>query len=234
MNSQQHLRSWIAEWTTYQTLAATPAHQPPPPDPTAVRDSGNRYTVGNQGDIAGIFLDRLNAAILPDDAQRSARDGRYNVLARSGSTVNASLLRGQIRQLNPDLKPAWTRPVQVLVLNIETDRERALVAPFSLLSVPAFEAELATTIDDESLAVLCLWNATWMPLRNLAHSWVLMDGGDELMQDAALLRQSLARKEPLTPTLQARTGPPLIHPHDPRQVYVDAEEDLLEDLHDDL
>lgn len=233
MNSKQRLRSWSAEWTAYRSLAATSAHTPPPPDPASGMDDSSLNTVG-AGDIAGMLLERLNAAIAPDDAQRSMQEGGLNVAVTTPGKGLVPILRGQIRQLNPELKPIWTRPVQVLVLTVEPERDRALVAPFGPLHEPAFEAEIATDIDDESLAVLCLWNATWMPLPSLAHSWWLMDCFEELLRDATLLRQALARKEPVPAALKDRTGPPLIHPHDPRHAYVDAEEDLLEDLSDDI
>jgi hypothetical protein len=232
MNSKQRLRSWAAEWTAYRSLAATSAPTPAPPDPAAA-DDGSFQSVG-MGDIAGMLLDQLNASIAPDDAQRSMQDKGFSVAVTTPGKGLSPLLRGQVRQLNPELKSTWTRPVQVLILTVEPERHRALVTPFGPLHEPAFEAELATGIDDESLAVLCLWNATWMQLPCLAHSWWLMDCFDDLLRDTSLLRQALARKEPIPPALQDRIGLPLIHPHDPRHAYVDAEEDLLEDLTDDI
>ncbi|WP_395744518.1 hypothetical protein [Prosthecobacter sp.] len=235
MNSKQRLRSWSEEWTAYRSMAATPVHAPAPPDPAAAdaEKGGGFFTVGI-GDIPGTLLDRLNSAIALDDAQRALQGEKFTVAVTTPGKGLVPIQRGQVRQLNPELKPAWTRPVHVLVLTVEAGRDRALVAPFGPLHEPAFEAELSTEIEDESLAVLCLWNATWMPLPCLAHSWWLMDCFEELLQEAAALRKSLAEKKGAPPALRERTGPPLIHPQDPRHAYVDSEEDLLDDLSQDI
>jgi hypothetical protein len=232
MNSKQRLRSWASEWTAYRTLAGKPASTPAPPDQGDASGGSSLYTVGGLGDVASMFLNRLNAAITPDDAGRIEQENLHNVSAFSQGQAAGCvpISPGQIRHLNPELKPAWSRPVYVFVLAVDDKRQRALAVPFGPLPVPAFDGELATGLDDESLAVLCLWNSAWMPLTLLAHSWPLMDAESELLRDAAQLRQALARKQTVPDSLLDRIGPPLVHPRDPRHDYVDAEEDLLEDL----
>ncbi|MCB1211344.1 MAG: hypothetical protein KDK97_18605, partial [Verrucomicrobiales bacterium] len=151
-------------------------------------------------------------------------------LVRAGSGGAVTLHPGEIRHLSPDLKPTWTREVHVLILAVDEKKKRALAVPFSPLSTPAFETELASGLADASLAVLCLWNSAWIPLHQACRSWLVTSADDALMQDIAELRASLAKNEGPPARLADRVGSTLAHPQDPRQSYADEEENLLDEL----
>ncbi len=234
INAQQRLRTWASDWMAHQLLAEQPLPVPEPPVPADPSQAGGAYTVSSGGGVAGLLLAQLTAAITPDDAQRAALDGAFTVSAGGRSVPRVPILRGQIRQLNPELKPAWTRAILVLVLTVDEAGQRALVAPFSQFAEPAFEGELATDLKDGSMAVLCLWNAAWVSYSCLRHSWWLMDSFDDLLQDASALHLARSRREPVPEALQDRIGLRILHPLDPRHDYLDVEAGLLEDLSEEL
>lgn len=231
MNAKQRLHSWASQWTARRLLADQPLPTPdlPAPEDSATQ-AGGRFTVGVGGDIARLLLSRLHASITPDDAQKASLGGAFTVSAAGLHVPRVPILRGQIRQLNPELKPEWTRTVIVLVLEVDEGGERALALPWGEFSEPAFDGELATGLKDHGMAVLCVWNAAWMPFTALRRSWWLGDAFDDLLQEATLLHAARSSREPVPATLQERTGPPIVHPLDPRHDYLDGEAGLLEDL----
>lgn len=230
MNSKQRLQAWAHDWSAHRLLEQNVPPAPGPPVPDASAQGGGRFTVGSGGGLAGTLLSQLISAITPDDAQRAERDGAFTVSSVGVRAPRVPLLRGQIRQLNPGLKSTWTRTVIVLVINVDETGQQALVAPFSQFDQPAFDGELATGLNDESLAVLCLWNSTRVPLAALRRSWWLMDSFDDLLTDAEAFHTARNKREPLPPALKDKLGPPIIHPLDPRHDYLDVEAGLLEDL----
>ncbi|MGV3659060.1 MAG: hypothetical protein ACO1TE_02715 [Prosthecobacter sp.] len=230
MNSKQRLQAWAHDWSAHRLLEQNPPSAPEPPAPGDSGPGGGLFTVGIGGGMAGTLLSQLSSSIAPDDAQRAEREGAYIVSPAGLRAPRVPLLRGQIRQLNPELKPAWTRTVIVLVLTVDEKGQQALVAPFSQFDQPAFDGELATGLKDESLSVLCLWNSTRIPLAALRRSWWLMDSFDDLLADADTFHAARNKREPLPATLKDRLGPPIIHPLDPRHDYLDVEAGLLEDL----
>lgn len=228
MNSLDHLREWAAEWAMHQALASKPAAQPQTP-PALDPSTAASLTVSSKFSPSAMMLRQLEAAIVPDDARR-ALDAGLNLVRASEKSAAVALQRGEIRQLNPDLKPSWLRPVLVLLLTVDQERQRALVVPFGPLARPAFQSELSTGIEDESLAVLSVWNAVWLPADLAARSWVVEQASASLLTDIESLRAALVNKQNPPESLADRVGPPLLHPTDPRQSYVDSEESLLEDL----
>jgi hypothetical protein len=197
--------------------------------------AGNRspsveLQVGSSFNPAASLLRQLRSAITPDDSERSADEG-FN-LVHSAATGSVNLLAGEIRHLSPDLKLDWPREVHVLILKVDESRGRVLAVPFGPLSVPAFESELASELADDSLAVLCLWNATWIATEQAARSWLVTKVDEGLLRDCHELRAALASRETPPSHLAERIGPPMLHPQDARQAYVNAEENLLENLQD--
>jgi hypothetical protein len=113
---------------------------------------------------------------------------------------------------------------------VAADRQRVLAVPFGPLAKPAVQSELSTGIADESLPVLCVWNAVWLLMDLAARSWVVDHATDILLTDIGTLYSASANK--LTPpeSISTRIGPPLLHPTDLRQAYVTHEESILKDL----
>lgn len=230
MTAKQRLQSWASDWTAHRLLSEIPLDSPEPPPPAGPTQGGGSYTVAAGGGLASILLSRLSSAITPDDAQKAEMEGAFTVSVGGLHTPRVPILRGQIRQLNPDLNPAWTRSVIVLVFRVDDAAQQALVVPFSEFTQPAFDGELVTDLNDESLAVLCLWNATTVPLASLRRSWWLVDAFDDLLQNAEALQAARSRREPVPEALKDFVGPPIIHPLDPRHDYLDREAGLLNDL----
>lgn len=228
MNQRDHLREWAAEWAIHQALTSTPGALPQTP-PVLDPATAASLTVSSKFNPSAMMLRQLEAAIMPDDARRAVAAG-LNLVRASDKAAAVALERGEIRQLNPDLKPSWLRPVLVLLLTVDAERQRTLAIPFGPLAKPAFQSELSTGIEDESLAVLSVWNAMWLPAELAARSWVVEHASPELLADIESLRTALVNKQNPPATLAERTGPPLLHPTDPRHGYVNAEESLLEDL----
>jgi hypothetical protein len=228
MNQQNHLDPWAAEWAIQKALSAHPAPEPVLPPQLGAADP-TVLTVGANFSASSLLLRQLDAAIAPDDRQRAFDSNLHLVGAESG-IPDVALGRGEIRHLNPDLKPIWPRPVHVLVLSVDDSRQRALVIPFGPFTTPAFESELATGIVDESLAVLSVWNASWVPKDQVSRSWVVQQASPELLADIDKLRQTLVNKKPMPPDLLHRTGGPFLDPSDPRSEYISQEETLLDDL----
>ena len=231
MNNQLRLQTWAADWQAYSRLAATEPEMPaaPPSDPDA--DSAT-YTVSATDGVAAALLGKLRDSIIPHDARRAAEDGVFVVSAGGSRSVRVPIVRGQIRHLHPSLKPGWSRPVYVLVLSVDEQAQTALAVPFGPLAEPAIEFELATGISDSSLAVLCLWNVTAVPLSKLGCSWWITDAYDDVLTAANALHQALSTRQPPPESLRDRLGAPLIHPLDPRHDYLDSEAGLLSGLKD--
>ena len=233
MNSTQRLQSWASDWTAHRLLSAIPLPSPEPPAPADPAQDGGSFTVSAGGGLAEILLSQLSSTITPDDAQKAEQEGAFTVSASGLRTPRVPILRGQIRQLNPELQPAWTRSVIVLVLSVDDAAQQALAIPFSEFAQPAFDGELATDLKDESLAVLCLWNATNVPLASLRRSWWLADAYDDLLHNAETLQAARKGREPVPEALKDHVGPPITHPLDPRHDYLDLEAGLLSDLREE-
>lgn len=229
MNPHPRLHSWAAQWTASRLLSDSPIPAPEPPPPADPTRDGGLFTVGT-GDIASRLLSQLASSITPDDAQKAEFSGAFTVSATGLRKPRVPIVRGQIRQLNPELKADWDRTIIVLVLTVDEAQQRALAIPFGEFSEPAFDGELATGLKDHSMAVLCVWNAAWVPFAALHRSWWLTDAFNDLLQDAAALHNARASREPVPTALQDRTGPLILHPLDPRHDYLDVEAGLLEDL----
>jgi hypothetical protein len=231
MNPKNNLDQWAAQWAMHQALTAHPAPEPLIPPQLSSSDPGF-FTVSTGINASTLLLRQLDAAIAPDDRQR-ALDSSLHLVGTGTTDIEVKIQRGEIRHMNPDLKPAWPRAVFVLVLNVDEMRKRALVIPFGPFTAPAFESELATGIGDESLSVLCVWNTHWVSKDLVGRSWVVQVAEAELLSDIDTLRQTLVNKLPLPPELQSRTGDSLLDPTDPRNEYISQEENLFDDLNEE-
>lgn len=117
------------------------------------------------------------------------------------------------------------RPIYVAVLEQLTPGSW-LVAPFGPFSLPALPGELRTARRATPLRVLCVWNRATLPTAPLAAAWRV---GRLQPRERAWVVALLAHEREATAlpaALAARLGPPLLHPLDPRQEYIEEERAL--------
>lgn len=117
-------------------------------------------------------------------------------------------------------------PVYVLVL--EVLESGILVVPFGRYATPAVPGEWRSGIDAAPLRVLCGWNSRAVAVARLLPGAVKRIGAAPLSEHR-LLHEAVGAGVPLAPHLAERRGPPLVHPADPRYVYLDEERERLDD-----
>ncbi|HOW97601.1 MAG TPA: hypothetical protein P5567_02175 [Kiritimatiellia bacterium] len=129
---------------------------------------------------------------------------------------------GQVRLLFPCTGPEGARLCYLAVLR-EVRPGHFLAAPFGRFSVPATPGEWRTPRAEAPLRVLELWNARVLSGAALAASWTV----DELLprerEDALAVYQAWYARQAPPGEPDIRTGPPLIHPLDPRHEYMEEE-----------
>ena len=136
--------------------------------------------------------------------------------------VDLPAAAGQIRLLPPVSTALKSRLVYAALLQ-PLQGDLFLVAPFSRFAVPATPGELSTGRACAAVRVLCLWNACEMTAEMLKSTWLVDEmSSNELSEAMAVYRHSKDGAG-LPKGLSPRTGPPLFHPADPRQVYVNRE-----------
>ncbi len=119
----------------------------------------------------------------------------------------------------PGAGPA-DRPLYVLLLEALPDGAFQ-AAPFGRFSVPAVPGEWQTGLPAGPVRVLCLWNARRIPRPLLAAGWPA-GGVRRRVLDGALRRLQQADR----PSIDS--GPPLLHPLDPRHRYLMEDRQALE------
>ena len=159
----------------------------------------------------------------PDDAFRRANG------PAGPPPEPTTLAAGDIRLLFPDVPATAARPRYVAIL--EPPRAgRQLAAPFGRFAEPGLPGEWATGRTEPPLRVLCLWNARALPRAVVAKSWLVGRMTPRETADARSVRRSLRANRPPSPRLAAATGPPLLHPADPRWEYRDQELEWMREL----
>jgi len=141
---------------------------------------------------------------------------------------DADVLPGQIRLVGGRMAD---RLLYLAVLCRQRDG-RYLCAPFGRYTEPALPAEWLTGRDAMALRVLCLWNTALLPQSSLAESWVVDTFTDDDLSQALMVEAYFCRGDSMPVTVERRTGPPLIHPADPRRVYREIEAGILDSLLD--
>lgn len=231
MNSNNYLRAWSAEWAALRTFKQLPLDDDPSLQadasdaPSGESSMSSDLTVSSGSGIADMLLRQFSAAITPDVSERSQGSPHVVLAGTRPRRVSTLLSAGQILHLKEPSGCTADRPLHALVLNVDRSAERILIAPFSPIPMPATDAELLTDLNDDSLKVICLWNARWIPADTAARSWIIGQASETLMADALALRTAMARKEAVPAALADRTGPPLAI-GDERQPYLDEEEAL--------
>jgi len=129
-----------------------------------------------------------------------------------------TLARGQVRLLWPEVSGAGDVPVYVAILDVD-EHDRPLTVPFSRFAEPGLPGELATGIAARPLRVLCLWNAQHLPRATLCRSWLAAGLSNSELETAVTAYLCISADKTLPAELVTRSGPPLVHPDDPRHVY---------------
>jgi hypothetical protein len=135
---------------------------------------------------------------------------------------------GQIRLLKPTAESHSDaeRPVYVLLMPAAS-ADVLMLIPFSRFPVPATPREWRTGFHKEPLRVLCLWNQIVCASARLQTSWFIKMITPNKQTE---IKQLLAAPNDLAVYPSRRFGPPLVHPFDPRHVYLQEERMLLNDL----
>ena len=145
---------------------------------------------------------------------------------------------GDIRLIYPPcnrddcLPPLYVAVLRAVAQNVW------LVAPFGRFSTPAVPSEWRTGLKALPLRVLCLWNARTVADRKLAGRSCRAGAlSARLVTRIPATPPQWAPAMPLQPTpaplspcrpAPSRVGPPLLHPADPRWIYLERETDRMD------
>jgi len=171
---------------------------------------------------------REGAEELPDAATTPEECNIPRQDSEEAGRIPDNCVAGQILLMHPTTAPTLRRPVYVAVL-AQRDQEVFVAAPYGRFSVPATPGELLTGRQPAPLRVLCLWNARRVREDLLARSWIVDRMSGQELEDALLALESL-KSGKLPARLTRRTGPPLLHPSDPRHLYEDEEAEWAADF----
>lgn len=168
-------------------------------------------------------IEQVLRAVPRDDLEGTKEDERPSVklapdLEAAPTDDEPTLARGQVRLLSPEVSGAGDLPVYVAILDVD-EHDRPLAVPFSRFAEPGLPGELETGITARPLRVLCLWNARRLPHATLSKSWLAAGLAAPETETLASACQCVNSGEPLPAELLTRTGPPLVHPDDPRHIY---------------
>jgi hypothetical protein len=138
---------------------------------------------------------------------------------------------GDIRLLPPMplSVPVLERPVYVAVLR-EAGAGQWEVAPFSRFSRPATPGEWRTGLRAAPLRVLSLWNLRAVSTQALSGTWRTGRMADARIKVALERCERVARHGEAEAIPASDAGPPLLHPLDPRVIYLAEERLLLDEL----
>lgn len=155
---------------------------------------------------------------------------------QTDSAVSGKPEAGQVRLLLPDTECTSVRPLYVLLL-AEAGKGRWLAAPFGRFAVPAIPGEWRTGLRAMHLRVLCLWNTRYLEASRLRNAWkVRTINPDRLATACGLLQKCFdlpdyaALQNDAASSALRETGPPLLHPADPRHQYLTEETDQLDSI----
>lgn len=129
---------------------------------------------------------------------------------------------GQVRLMHPQAEATSARLCYLAVLR-EARPGLFLAAPFARFPVPALPGEWRTPRSESPLRVLCLWNARLLPAASLERSWFVDEMPEIEVSEALAVFDALKGGAAMAAGASSRTGPPVIHPLDPRHEYQDEE-----------
>lgn len=136
--------------------------------------------------------------------------------------VGPHVAAGQVRLMHPQAEATSARLCYLAVLR-EARPGLFLAAPFGRFSVPALPGEWRTPRRESPLRVLCLWNARLLPAASLERSWFVDQMPEPEISEALAVVDALKGGAAMSAGASNRTGPPVIHPLDPRHDYRDEE-----------
>ena len=154
---------------------------------------------------------------------------------RSKGTKNPSPAKvacGQIRLVPPfsPTQPETERPIFLLVFACHQD-ETATVMPFARFDIPATPGEWSTEFEYPAIKTLCFWNQRNVTTESLSRTWCASALDGKAMQQ---IEAGFAMFTSVSERASPRHGPPLLHPLDPRQIYLQEEKTLLDDAARDI
>lgn len=170
-----------------------------------------------------------------DSALRSIEDDAVSEGPQRGEVFQAAAGKGavveieQIRLLYPDCRATWQRPLYLALLR-RVGKNSFLAAPFSRFDNPALPGEWCTGREESQLRVLCLWNAAEFQSARLESGWQVDVLSRDEMSDALMVYDAECGRVALPENLRDDTGPPLIHPQDPRWEYREEELEFMESV----
>lgn len=147
-------------------------------------------------------------------------------LKKQVNPFDTNIQCGEIRLLSDAIIPAVERPYYAAVLD-KGEGASMLIAPYAPLPEPATPGELNTQREHFSLANLELWNACYVPAALLKKSWLVDQLSPEENKDALAVYSNSSDGTQLPDALELRVGVPIVHPDDPRYLYLDEEAQLL-------
>jgi hypothetical protein len=166
-----------------------------------------------------------HTAVTPPASETHAWPGRLHTY---GSHLPITPCVGDVRLLTPRPGTASNiRPVYAAVL-ADREQEGMLIVPFSRFALPAVPGEWSTGLRAPALRVLCLWAAKWVESTALAGSWRACRLPARFIGQAMEVRRHVDQGTSLSSVSARSLGPPLLHPLDPRRVYLAEEAGVLD------
>jgi hypothetical protein len=147
------------------------------------------------------------AEIREDDDVRQIKE----LVSEADSDAEA----GQIRLMTPRDDG---EPVYIAVAVVEPDG-MVVCVPFGVLSEPSDIDEILSGRETAVVRVWCLWNRRRLSAEVVTNSWVADRLDEKEMKRLVRAVAACDAGEPLPPDLRQESGPPLIHPLDPRREY---------------
>lgn len=157
----------------------------------------------------------------PEDAQ-SKDDSMPASPTLAEQSNDTPLTPGQIRLLKPHPEAPDDGPVFVATLKADSENSVTCI-PFSRFSEPATPNELLTKRAQTVVRVLCLWNARIVPLSHAEAGWLVDHLTDQEIAHFTHAFNTVRQTGGLPASQQTLGGPPLVHPDDPRRIYLRKE-----------
>jgi len=152
------------------------------------------------------------------------RDDDIRQVEACVAAMDCEIEAGQIRLMTPR---EGKEPVYIAVANVDPEGI-ALCVPFGIFSEPATDGELLSGRDSIVVRVWCIWNRRRISAKAVGKSWVADSLNEDEMQRLLRALSTCNAGEPLPPDLREDSGPPLIHPLDPRREYIRRERERID------
>ena len=145
------------------------------------------------------------------------------------SEFNSDLSVGQIRLWSSEMVENKDIPPYFAIL-AELEDDKYLTAPFSTLTLPADEGEMATCLDIPFCEVLQCWNAQEVPADLVKRSWLVGEMPQYTTIAANALYRNLNEGESLPENFNYLRGGAILDPFDPRISYLEESKEQFAPL----